>query len=200
MRDMVYELQAQTRSGVDGDQAMINSVLPGVAAHNLAFGGEMLLALAPGGSPTMTGSVAASRPVPKSIEELLDSPLTLSFGSNDMILAMQELELAVKDSFTGLPFPFKVTIMGTHLQLEGITKNQRINDFDMKDAKVSDILTSMVSKANPITTVKYPSEIDQKLIWVVAPDPQNSSNKIVLITTRKSADGKYTLPEVFRPK
>lgn len=117
-----------------------------------------------------------------------------------MILAMQELEGAVKDTFTGLPFPFKVTIMGPHLQLEGITKNQRINEFDMKDAKVSDILTAMVRKANPVTTVKDPSEIDQKLIWVVAPDPDNPSNKIVLITTRKSADGNYTLPEVFRPK
>jgi hypothetical protein len=200
MRDMVYELLAQTRSGVDGDQAMINAVLPGIAAHNLAFGGEMLLALAPGGSSAMTGSVAAAKPAPKTIEELLNSPMTLSFGSNDMVIAMQELEGAVRDSYLGLPFPFKVTIMGTHLQLEGITKNQRINDFDMKDAKLSEILTSMVRKANPITTVKDPSEIDQKLIWVVAPDPDNPSNKIVLITTRKSADGKYTLPEVFRPK
>lgn len=200
MRDMVYELQAQTRIGVDGDQAMLNSVLPGVAAHNFAFGGEMLLALAPGGSPAMTGSVAAAKPIPKTIEELLNSPMTLSFGSNDMVIAMQELEGAVGDSFVGLPFPFKVTIMGTHLQLEGITKNQRINDFEMKDAKLSDILTSMVSKANPITTVKDPSETDQKLIWVVAPDPDNPSNKIILITTRKSADGNYTLPEVFRPK
>jgi hypothetical protein len=200
MRDMVYELLAQTRSGVDGDQATINAVLPGVAAHNLAFGGEMLLTLAPGGSSVMTSSVAAAKPAPKTIEELLNSPMTLSFGSNDMVIAMQELEGAVGDSYIGLPFPFKVTIMGTHLQLEGITKNQRINDFDMKDAKLSDILTSMVRKANPVTTVKDPSETDQKLIWVVAPDPDNPSNNIVLITTRKSAEGKYTLPEVFRPK
>ncbi len=161
---MVYELLAQTRSGVDGDQATINAVLPGIAAHNLAFGGEMLLTLAPGGSSAMTGSVAVAKPTPKTIEELLNSPMTLSFGSNDMVIAMQELEGAVGDSYIGLPFPFKVTIMGTHLQVEGITKNQRINDFDMKDAKLSDILTSMVRKANPITTVKDPSEIDQKLI------------------------------------
>ncbi|MBC8351385.1 MAG: protein kinase [Planctomycetes bacterium] len=200
MRDMVYELQARTRSGVDGDQAMINGVLPGVAAHNLAFGGEMLLTLAPGGSSAMGGGVSAVKPMPKTIEELLNSPVTLGFGSNDMVIAMQELEGAVKDTFASLPFQFKVTIMGTHLQLEGITKNQRINDFDMRDAKLSDILTSMVSKANPITTVKDPSETDQKLIWVVAPDPSNPSNKIVLITTRKSADGNYTLPEVFRPQ
>ena len=201
MRDMVYELQAQTRSGVDGDQAMINSVLPGVAAHNLAFGGEMLLTLAPGGSSAMTGAVATTKPTPKSIEELLDSPVTLGFGSNDMVIAMQELESAVnRDTYSNLPFEFKVKIMGTHLQLEGITKNQRINDFDMKNAKLSDILTAMVSKANPVTTVKDPSEIDQKLIWVVAPDPENPSNKIILITTRKSAEGNYTLPEVFRPK
>ena len=149
----------------------------------------------------MTGSATAAKPLPKTIEELLNSPVTLSFGSNDMVIAMQELESAVnRDTYQGLPFEFKVTIMGTHLQMEGITKNQRINDFDMKNAKLSDILTSMVRKANPVTTVKDPSEIDQRLIWVVAPDPDNPSNKIVLITTRKSADGKYDLPDVFRPK
>ncbi len=200
MRDMVYELQAQTRSGVDSDQAMVNSILPGVAAHNIAFGGEMLLTLAPGGSAAMAGPAVAARPMPKTLEELLNSPVTLGFGSNDMVIAMQELEAAVKDTYNSLPFEFKVTIMGTHLQLEGITKNQRINDFDMKDAKLSDILTSMVSKANPVTTVKDPSETDQKLLWVTAPDPANPSNTIVLITTRKSADGNYTLPQVFRPK
>jgi eukaryotic-like serine/threonine-protein kinase len=200
MRDMIYELHAQTRSGVDREQAMLNSVLPGVAAHNLAFGGEMLLALAPGGSAAMAGPVAKTRPTPKSLEELLNAPISLAFGSDDMILAMQKLEEAVRSTFVDLSFPFKVKIMGTHLQLEGITQNQRINDFDAKDIKVADILTSMVSKANPITTVKDPSEIDQKLIWVVAPDPSDESKNIILITTRTSADGNYTLPEVFRPK
>lgn len=198
LRDMIYEWSAQTRSGVDLDHAVINSALPGVAASNLAVAGEMLIALNPGG-----GSIAVAAPAPagpKTIEELVDRPISLAFGSNDMVLAMQELEATVADTFKSLPFEFKVTIMGTHLQLEGITKNQRINEFDMQNAKLGDVLTSMVRKANPITTVKDPSETDQKLIWVVAPDPANPSNKIILITTRTSAEGKYTLPEVFRPK
>lgn len=198
IRDMVYEWHDNTRSGVDMDQATINSALPAVAASNLAVAGEMLVTLNPGGGPV--GVVAAGPSVPKTIEELLKSPISLQFGSNDMILAMQELEGTVKDTFKGLPFQFKVKIMGTHLQLEGITQNQRINDFDMQGAKLADVLTSMVRKANPITTVKDPSEVDQKLIWVVAPDPADASKKIILITTRKSAEGNYTLPEVFRPK
>ena len=55
-------------------------------------------------------------------------------------------------------------------------------------------------KANPVTTVKVPDEADQKLLWVIDKDPDNSSNQIILITTRQVADQKYTLPEVFRLK
>jgi hypothetical protein len=33
---------------------------------------------------------------------------------------------------------------------------------------------------------------------VIAADPDNPSNRIVLITTRQIADQKYTLPDVFR--
>jgi len=187
MRDMVNELQAQTRSGVDGDQAVINSVLPGIAAHNLAFGGEMLLALAPGGSPTMTGSAAAAKPVPKTVEEALGMKISLAFPELDFNLAAQEAQDTVTSDYPGMPFSFEVKILGGDLELEGITRNQKVVNFEA-EGTVADVLTAIVQKA------------DNRLVWAVAPDPDDTSNKIILITTRKAADGKYILPEVFRTK
>ena len=53
-------------------------------------------------------------------------------------------------------------------------------------------------RANPVTTVKSPSEQDQKLLWVVAPDPDDASRSVVLVTTRQVAARQYTLPSVFQ--
>jgi hypothetical protein len=66
---------------------------------------------------------------------------------------------------------------------------------------VGEILTALVMKANPITTVKDPSEKDQKLLWVVGPDPEDPTKTIVLITTRQKAEErKYNLPAPFSGK
>ena len=137
---------------------------------------------------------------PKTIDEVLKSKITLSFPEFDLNLAMQEAQDTVLTDFKNLPFKFKILIVGGDLEEEGITRNQKVVDFNMQDATVADVLTAMVRKANPVTTVTDPSEKDQKLLWVVAPDPGDSSNKIVLITTRKVAEQKYTIPEIFRPK
>jgi hypothetical protein len=195
-KPMVGELHAYTRSGIDLDQATINSVLPGVAAHNLAFGGEMLLALAPGGMVAVAPT--ASKPTPKTIEALLNAKFSYGFPSNDMVIAMQELEEMVSDEHRSLPFEFRVKIMGGDLELDGITKNQRINDFNRENESLAQILTAMVLAAD--SKGADPAVEKQRLLWVTAPDPDNPSNKIVLITTRKVATEKYTIPEIFRPK
>jgi len=63
------------------------------------------------------------------------------------------------------------------------------------------VLTQFVRKGNPVTTVKTPDEVDQKLVWLVGPDPDDATKKIVLITTRVAAGEKnLTLPPVFVPK
>jgi hypothetical protein len=196
---MIEDFCANTRFGVEGDHAMLNTALPGIAAHNLTFGGEMLIALAPGAGGT---AVAAAAPAgPKTIDEVLKTKMSISFAQDALDFAMTNIQNEVKSTYRNLPFEFKILIMGDDLKIDGITKNQSIRDFNMQDASVADILTAMVRKANPVTTVKDPSEKDQKLLWVVAPDPANASNRIVLITTRQAAENAmYTLPELFRLK
>ena len=88
--------------------------------------------------------------------------------------------------------------MGDDLESDGITRNKELRDFAQENKTVAEVLTALVMTANPLPNVKVPNEKDQQLLWVIAPDPDNPSNRIVLITTRKVADQKYTLPEVFR--
>ena len=101
----------------------------------------------------------------------------------------------------GAPFEFAIKLLGDDLKLDGITRNQSVRDFKQENQTVADILTALVRKANPVTTVKDPSETDQKLIWVIGPDPDSPGKQVVLITTRNAATvKKYTLPPPFVTK
>jgi hypothetical protein len=196
---MVRDLHTNLRIGVESDQAVVNSVLPGSAAHNLVLGGELLVATAPGAAIATT--TTPEKQPPKTIEEALQLTSTYQFASQSLEFAMRDLAVDVRDQAKGAPFEFDIKIIGADLEKDGITRNQTVRDFDQKDESIAEILTALVRKANPITTVKDPSELDQKLIWVIGPDPDNAGRTIILITTRAAADvKKYTLPAVFVPK
>jgi serine/threonine protein kinase len=194
---MVRALDANLRVGVEEDQAIINCILPPTAAHNLLLGAELVVATAPG------PAVAAAEPPagPKTIDEVLAVKTTYTFDSQSLEFAMRDLAIDVQDRIKGSPVAFEIKIIGTDLEKDGITRNQTIRDFKHEDRPVADILTALVMKANPITTVKDPSETNQKLIWVVGPDPDNAAKQIILITTRAAAATKnYQLPAPFLPK
>lgn len=198
---MIRFLHQQTRIGVEGSHAVVNAVLPDIAAHNLVFGGEMMLASGAGTQVASAATAPGAAPVPKNIEEVLRSKISIAFAADSLEFAMQNVVSEVKAAHPGLPFEFAVKILGTDLEKDGITRNQQVRDFNHQDKSVADVLTAMVMKANPVTTVKTPDEPNQKLIWVVGPDPANNANMVVLITTRAAAEQKkYVLPEVFRQK
>ena len=115
---------------------------------------------------------------------------------------MRELgEDGLTDLLKGSAVDFQIKNIGDDLKLDGITRNQSIRDFKQEGKSVAEILTALVRKANPVTTVKDPSEVDQKLLWVIAPDPDDVKKNIILITTRQMADNKkYTLPDVVKIK
>jgi hypothetical protein len=195
---MVRDLHTNLRIGVESEQAVVNSVLPGSAAHNLVLGGELLVATAPGAAVVTT---APEKQPPKTIEEALQLKSTYQFASQSLEFAMRDLAVDVRDQAKGAPFEFDIKIIGADLEKDGITRNQTVRDFDQKDKTIAEILTALVRKANPITTVKDPSELDQKLIWVIGPDPDNAGKTAILITTRAAAEAKkYKLPAPFVPK
>ncbi len=196
---MIGELHQQTRVGVDGNIAIVNSALPPVAATNLLLGAELCLVAQP---TTQIASTDTNRPTMyKSIEDALKLPMTVGIPQQDLNLAVVDIENEVKDKLGNTPFPFLIKIIGDDLKLEGITRNQAIRDFTATNKPLSEVLTGLVMKANPDPTVKDPSEQNQKLIWVLGPDPAAPENKIILITTRVSAMDparKYEIPQPFK--
>ncbi len=197
-KPMVTALHRKARVGDENDEAVVNSVLPLPAAHNLVLATELAINSAPGGGVVV---VASGPPMPKTIEEVLESKISISFDQDSLEFSMQNVAAIVKEKYPKLPFDFEIKILGDDLKIDGITRNQQIRDFNQKDASVADVLVALVRKANPVTTVKDPSELDQKLVWVVGPDPADASRQIVLITTRQASENKsYTLPKPFQPK
>jgi hypothetical protein len=194
---MIRFLHQYTRVGAEDGHAIINAVLPGVGAPNLLAASELALVSQPGAT-----YAAESNPAKRaigSLQELLEYKLNLSFPQQSLDFAMRDVATDVRDELPDLPFPFDIKLLGKDLEGNGITQNQQIRDFEAHDKPLKEILTALVMKANPITTVKAPNEADQKLIWVVGPDPANPSQNCILITTRDAAAQKgYTLPDVFR--
>ena len=195
---MVQHLHQQTRIGVEQGHAMINVAMQPTAAHNLVLGGELCLASTPGAEVVVADTPPSG---PQSIDEVLTHKFSVDIPQNDLELAVKDIVNDVRDTLSSLPFEFNIKIIGPELKLEGITRNQAVRDFKATDKPLSEILTGMVSKANPDPSVKDPSQPAQKLIWVVAEDPDKAGNRIILITTRKDAEEeKYSLPKPFQPK
>ncbi len=199
--EMARFLVRYARVGVEDGQVIANVVLPAQAAHNLIFSAEMLLSggseAAPAPAAAATAKVAPAGP--QSIDELLEQKMNLKFDQKSLEFAIQDLTVDIRDGNPGLPFPFDIKILGTDLQLNGITRNQQITDFTAENQTIAEILTAMVMRANPVTTVTTASEPDQKLVWLLGPDPDDPVKRIVLITTRDAALRKdYKLPAVFQ--
>ena len=192
---MVAFLHEQTRIQIEDKTPVLNIALPIQAAANLIIASELSLASEPG-----AGSVAVNNEpmTPKTIEEVLQYPFSVDIPQQDLNLAIADIANEVRSSLTGLPFNFQLNIAGNDLMQDGITRNQAIRDFTMKDKPLADVLTGIVMKANPDPTVTSPSMPNQKLIWLITTDPNDPGNKIILITTRKAAaTNNYTLPSVF---
>jgi serine/threonine-protein kinase len=201
---MIEKLHEMMRVGVEDKQAVVNATLPGPAAHNLVLGTELTLATAPGAAQVAATGPGASGAYngPATLEEAMEKIVVkdFSFAQHSLERAVELLQDELKAGTAGASFEARIRILGTDLQLEGITRNQSVRDFMQQNKSAADILTAMVMKANPVTTVKEPTETDQKLVWLVGKDPDDGKPS-VLVTTRSSAEKrKDKLPAVFVPK
>jgi serine/threonine protein kinase len=202
-RGMVLDLHDSMRIGVEGDQAVINAYLPGSAAHNLVLGGELLVSSSAGASAGPAAVGPAAPKGPKTVEEVLAMKSKMAFDANSLEFCMRDLAIDVQDVAKGSPFAkggpqeFAIKILGDDLQLDGITRNQTVRDFN-KEGPINEILTALVVQAN---SRKPPDDPDQKLIWVIGTDPENPAKPMVLITTKAAAaKKKFNVPAVFQAK
>ena len=192
---MVAFLHEQTRIQIEDKTPVLNIALPIQAASNLIIASELSLASEPGAGGVATNNQPK---LPKTIEEVLQHPFSVDIPQQDLNLAIADIANEVRSTLTGLPFKFELNIAGNDLMQDGITRNQAIRDFTMKDKPLAEVLTGIVMKANPDPTVTSPSMPNQKLIWLITTDPNDPGNRIILITTRKAATtNKYTLPPIF---
>ena len=135
--EMLRYLERFTRSGVEDGQAVLNVVLPGQAAHNIAFAAEMLWDSADSGPPTdAVNKRDSERPSPENLDQLLSRRMDLSFGQKSLEFAIAELTEDIRETFSGLSFPVEIQIVGSDLQLSGITAQSA--DFKVRGTRADD--------------------------------------------------------------
>jgi len=152
-------------AGADGRGVIVNAWLPEHAPHNLALAAELALEQSPraGGPPP----AAASGPgqAPAGAQAALAQTISLVFGKDTLEKSIQMIadEIGVE-----------IEILGSDLQLEGITKNQSFG-LDEKQKPAAEILTRILAKANP----------DGKLVYVIR---KTDAGERIEITTRAAVD------------
>ena len=184
---MVRMAADYARWGVEDRQAVINGYLPPLAGHNLLLAADLMLAQqsADGGSPT-----TASQPSrqPQAAKDRLQQRVSVSF-------ARDTLEMALRYLSDEIDVP--IVILGSDLQLEGITKNQSFG-LDAASRPGEAVLLEILTRANPDKTATGPRDLKQKLVFVIKPN--ESGNETIYVTTRASAKKRGDrLPSVFQP-
>ena len=183
-----------TRYGLVDRTAVTNLYLPTEASAQVGLATLFALNTKPS-----AGGLAKTAPAETlSIEQMLDRPMSVSFGQESLEFAVR----AVVDEFEyslpqGNQLP-PVRIFGGDLETMGITQNQQIRDFVKSDVPLRQVLTDLVVAANPDKTASGPADPKQALVWVVAEDAA-SDEQVILITTRQAAAQKgYDLPAEFQ--
>ena len=193
---MLSQFYRYLRWNIEHGEIAANCWLPPMAAHNLIASSELVMTFASGAS-TIAAPIKSG---PKTIEELLALKRDLNIANPpDLNVLMADLQTEISDDFGKLPFAFNIRLIGGDLEKDGITKNQRPPEIVMNQKSLGEILTSIMTGANPDKDITGPSDPNCKLIWVLADDPENPGQKAILITTRAAAAAKsYELPAAFR--
>ncbi len=160
---MLEQLQRFTRAAAEHHQAVLRCYLPAVAGHNLLLGTELALAEVPtSGAARLNRRRRQKRTSPPPWRGRYRSAFRGTRWKNR--LEMLSTEIGVE-----------IVILGSDLQLEGITKNQSFS-LDERDEPGEEILLKVLKLANP----------DSKLVYVVKPR-SGGGEPIIFVTTRAAA-------------
>ena len=199
IKPMADQLAGDLRWGVESKHVMANAWLPPDATQNIVAASELTLAFA----NSAAAQVADADKEPQNIEELLATKRSLNIANPpDLNILLSQIASDINDDFPRMPFEFKISLKGNDLQKEGITQNQRPSALAFKDLSVADILTQIMTKANPDKDISGPADANCKLVWVVVKD-EGTGNSSVVITTRAAATARGdSLPPAFviKPK
>jgi hypothetical protein len=126
--------------------------------------------------------------------------MSLAFAQESLEMSLAAIATEFNDSLPEGENRIEMAINGAAFQKEGITQNQQIRDFSFEKAPLRDLLTALVRRANPVTTVQSPTEKDQKVVWLVLENASSPGGKKIELTTRSwvEANGAQ-LPKEFLP-
>ncbi len=198
---MLRTLNGYSRFGVERGVAISNAYLPTEAAHNLLLASWIAMQE----SATLAGNSAspadASQLAPLTVQQYLARPVTVSFAQEPIEVAWQMIGEEANDQLPAGTATMRFELDGDAFELAGITRNQQLRDFDMRNRPLREVLTQVTKMGNPVTTVTDTRDADQKLIWVIKADPQATGQSMISLTTRAAATGSGDrLPEEFSPK
>ena len=196
---MMRALNRFGRFGFEDGQVVANAYLPPDAMSNIVVASWMALNNSSGEpAPTVASKPkSVTKPPSKSIDEVLESKITIGFEQESLESALQLIASEVSESVLG-GTPISMAINGTAFQKEGITRNQQVRAFKQSGVTLRAVLTDLVRRSNPVTTVQSPTERNQKVVWLVLEDSERPGEKKIELTTRTwSEANKVSLPKEF---
>jgi len=195
---MVRSVAKNSRFGIEDGQIVANVYLPSDSLSNLLVGSWMSLQNPMSNIASTLPSSPTTSVVTKTVDQMLDSPMNIAFEQESLEMGLAAIATEFNDSVLKNQSSLRMSINGTAFQKEGITQNQQVRNFVQKEIPLRTVLTDLVRRANPVTTVQSPTEKDQKVVWIVLDDPENAGGKKIELTTRTWAtDNKVTLPKEF---
>ncbi|HBJ33777.1 MAG TPA: hypothetical protein DDZ51_03230 [Planctomycetaceae bacterium] len=185
----------QSRYGVSATLATGNFYLPAAAAPQVTLASLLAMSTTPQAAAVVATTTPTSTVL--TVEQMLDTNLSISFEQESLEFAVA----MIGDEFStglpeGTPRP-KITIIGGDLEKSGITQNQQVRDFKMREVPLREALTRLVAGANPDKTVTAMTEEKQSLVWVVDPASTDQSPSLLITTRPQAAVKGYKLPKEF---
>ncbi|MCH2116840.1 MAG: hypothetical protein MK161_03995 [Pirellulales bacterium] len=182
--EMVRALTRYTRSGHEEGYALVRCYLPPEAGQNLLLATELSLV-----EPLrqVTAIAAPKASATGSLEARFNQVTSLSFSQDTLEAALETLSQEIG---------VEIVILGTDLQLAGITKNQSFG-LDEQNRPGGEILLEILKLANPDKSSTSLTDPRQKLVYVVKP-LQSGGTPGIAVTTREAATRRGDrLPDVF---
>ena len=199
---MMRTLNLLGRFGLEDGQVVANVYLPIDAMNNIVIATWMALLnpMDESGSGVVSVSIPSNKTPLKSMEEILESKITIGFEQESLEAALQLISSEMSETILA-GSPISITINGAAFQKEGITRNQSVRSFQHNGDSLRVILTDLVRRANPVTTVQSPTERNQKVVWLLLEDVAQPGQKRIELTTRAwSESNRVTLPKEFVPE
>lgn len=181
---MTQFLADQCRVATEGRQVVVNAALPMEALHGLVLATELGLS-----SPVGDPMVIAHERAAWTINDVLSANFDVRFDQKSLDSAVKALTEQVRDELPELSFEFNIQVVGSELEVFGITRNQQIRNFSVRGS-LSTILTELVRQADPGEQNRNAGN----MVWVPSPTVPGE----ILITTLDSVRREqWTLPSNF---